>query len=428
MGALLRAVFGNFAPMEKTLIYNIHQIFHIEDQGRSHLRGKDMRHFPLTENAWLLLQGDRIEDFGQGKPPEAKHSIDAQQGSVLPSYVDSHSHLVYAGTREDEFALKLQGYNYQEIAARGGGIINSARKLRSSSEEELYQQAARRLEELISLGTGALEIKSGYGLDLESELKMLRVARRLNDNYPVTIRNTFLGAHAIPPEYAQKRQAYLDLIIQEMLPAIAQEGLADFLDVFCEEGYFSLDETKQLLRAAEDYQLPAKLHLNQFTSMGAVPEAVNAGALSVDHLEVMEESDLKALSGASTVATLLPGCSFYLGIPYAPGRELIDRNATVALATDYNPGSAPSGNMNFMLSLACIKMKMTPEEALTAATLHGARALQLETLLGSIERGKKAHFAITKPHTSAAFLPYNFGHNQLREVWLDGICQYRRES
>lgn len=414
--------------METTLIYNIHQIFHIEDQGRSRLRGEEMRHFPITENAWLLLRGDRIEDYGQGKPPEAQHSFDARQGCVMPSYVDSHSHLVYAGTREDEFALKLQGYDYQEIAARGGGIINSARKLRSSSEEDLYEQAARRLEELITLGTGTLEIKSGYGLDRESELKMLRVARKLDRDYPVTIRTTFLGAHAIPPEYAQDRQAYLNLITREMLPAIAEEGLADFLDVFCEKGYFTLDETKQLLRAAGEYQLPTKLHLNQFTSMGAVPEAVSAGALSVDHLEIMEEADLKALSGAATVATLLPGCSFYLGIPYAPGRELIDRKATVALATDYNPGSAPSGNMNFMLSLACIKMKMTPEEALTAATLHGATALQLENELGSIERGKKANFAITQPQLSPAFLPYNFGHNQLREVWLDGTCQYRRES
>lgn len=406
--------------MKQTCIYNLSKILHIEDQGRSYLRGRDMRHFPVTDEAWLLLEGDRIRDFGTGSPPPAEASVDARGGMLLPCWVDSHSHLVYAGSREDEFALKLRGYTYQQIAEQGGGILNSALKLRQTDEDTLYQQAAQRLQELMEMGTGVLEIKSGYGLDTESELKMLRVARRLDQNFPVAIRTSFLGAHALPPEYKDRRQAYLELIKNEMLPAIAAEKLADYLDVFCEEGYFTLEETLDLMEAGARYGLPAKLHLNQFSSLGAVPAAVARGARSVDHLEVMVTTDVDALAESETIATTLPGCAHYLGLSYPPARELIDRNAIVAVATDFNPGSAPSGNMNLMLSLACSKMRLTPEEAYTACTLNGAAAIDLSDRYGSIEKGKVASFLITRPGRNPASLPYHWGHPHLTQVWLEG--------
>lgn len=406
----------------KTVITNISKILHVEQNGQPYKRGAQLGDFPLTENAWLLLENGKIANYGSHDTaaPPADETIDAQQGMVLPSWVDSHSHLVYAGTREEEFAQRLRGMSYAEIAARGGGILNSAKKLRDTSDDELYAQAAGRLTELIAMGTGALEIKSGYGLTTESELKMLRTARQLAKNFDLPIKTSFLGAHAIPEKFKNDRQAYLRLMIDEMLPAVARENLADYVDVFCEDGYFTVSETEQIIEAAKKYQLRAKLHLNQFTSLGGIQAAVAAGAVSADHLEVMTDADIQCLAQSNTVATLLPGCSLFLEIPYAPARDLIRENAIVALATDFNPGSAPSGNMNLMVALACIKMKMTPEEAISAATLNGAAALELSHELGSIEKGKRANLIITKPLNSTAFLPYNFGHNHISRVLLNG--------
>lgn len=381
-----------------------------------------MSEFPVTEDAWLLISDGRIADFGSGKPAfeEVDHTIDAKGGMVLPTWTDSHTHLVYAGTREDEFAMRLKGVTYEEIAARGGGIINSALKLRKTSEDELYEAAAARLDELIRMGTGAVEIKSGYGLSTESEIKMLRVARRLGQNFPIPVKTTFLGAHAIPPEFKGDRQAYLRLILDEMLPEIQKQGLADYVDMFCEEGYFTTDDLKALLIKAQETGIKSKLHLNQFNILDSIPIATQYDALSVDHLELLSDADLDALKESDTIATLLPGCSLFLDIPFAPARLLIDGGATVAIATDYNPGSAPSGNMNLMVSLACIRMRMTPEEAITAATLNGAAALELSDTLGSIEKGKLANLIITNPLSSPSFLPYNFGHTHIAHVLING--------
>ena len=381
-----------------------------------------MSEFPITENAWLLIEDELIMDFGQGNPMinGVDHTIDAQGGMVLPTWTDSHTHLIYAGTREDEFAMRLKGMSYEEIAASGGGIINSALKLRETSEEELYASAAARLEELISMGTGGIEIKSGYGLTTESEIKMLKVARKLADNFPIPIKTTFLGAHAVPPEFKEDREGYLDLIIEEMLPEIYNQGLADYVDMFCEEGYFTTKDLSRLLQAADDLGIKSKLHLNQFNILDSISIATNHDALSVDHLELLGEGDLKALRQSDTIATLLPGCSLFLGIPFAPARILIDGGATVAIASDYNPGSAPSGNMNLMVSLASIRMKMTPEEAITAATLNAAAALELSHRLGSVEKGKLANLIITEPLNSPSFLPYNFGHSHIAQVLING--------
>jgi len=381
-----------------------------------------MSDFPVTENAWLLISGGLIEDFGSGEPPATtvQKIIDAQDGMLLPTWTDSHTHLIYAGTREDEFAMRLKGATYEEIAARGGGIINSALKLRDTGEEELYEAAAARLDELIRLGTGAIEIKSGYGLSTESEIKMLRVARRLGENFPIPVKTTFLGAHAVPPEFKGDRQRYLHLILDEMLPEIQKQGLADYVDMFCEEGYFSTKDLQALLKKAKELNIKSKLHLNQFNILNSIIIAASHDALSVDHLELLSDVDLVALQESDTIATLLPGCSLFLDIPFAPARRLIDGGATVAIATDYNPGSAPSGNMNLMVSLACIRMRMTPEEAITAATLNGAAALELSNSLGSIEKGKRANLIITKPLSSPSFLPYNFGHNHIAHVLING--------
>ncbi len=407
--------------MATTLIENIGQILHINTQNARVLCKSQMREFPRTEKAWLLVEDDRIADWGQENPPPAEQKVDAGGGLVLPTFVDSHTHLVYAGTREDEFAQRLAGLTYSEIAARGGGILNSARKLRESSFEALYLSAAQRLEELIAMGTGALEIKSGYGLSTDSERKMLQVARQLGKDFPLPIKTSFLGAHALPPEYANRREDYVKLLSEEMLPALVEEGLVDYLDVFCERGYFDLEETLYLVRQASDLGLKSKLHVNQFNSFGAVPALVAEGVLSLDHLEVMEEADCAALAKSQTIGTLLPGCSLFLEIPFAPARKLLDQGAYLALASDFNPGSAPSGNMGLMISLACIKMKMSPEEALAAATLNGAAALELSPEIGSIEKGKRANFILTRPLPSATFLAYNFGHHHLNKIFLNGV-------
>ncbi len=407
-----------------TLFTGISRILHIELNQKPWKRGLELGHFPVSSNAWLLVKDDRIESFGlmdEGLPTDYDHKVDADGGMLLPTWVDSHTHLVYAGTREDEFAQRLYGLSYAEIAAKGGGILNSAKRLRKSSEEELYELAAQRLEEVMKMGTGAIEIKSGYGLSTESEIKMLRVARRLGENYPLPVKTTFLGAHAFPEKFKDDHQGYIQQITDEMLPEIATQNLADYVDVFCEEGYFSVDEMLQILEAAKKYNIKSKLHLNQFNSLNSIEKAISHDALSVDHLEVMTEYDLAVLGESDTIATLLPGCSLFLEIPYAPARDLISKNAIVSLATDYNPGSAPSGNMNLMVSLACIKMKMTPEEAISAATLNGAAAIELSQQIGSIEKGKKANFIITRPLSSPSFIPYNFGHNLISKVFINGI-------
>jgi imidazolonepropionase len=406
--------------MPSLLIHNISKLLLMEDQKRPFKKGAELSYFPTLSKAWLLLENEIIKDFGSGAHPPADETWDAQGGLVMPSYVDSHSHLIYAGTREDEFAKRLRGKSYAQIAAEGGGILNSAQRLQNTTEDDLYLQAATRLKELMQLGTGALEIKSGYGLTTASEIKMLRVAKKLGENFPITLKTSFLGAHALPLNYATNRQGYLKEITEEMLPAIADEKLADYVDVFCEKDYFTVAEMQQVLVAAQKYKLRAKVHVNQFTSTGALQAALEFGALSVDHLEVMTSQDIADLGKSQTIGTLLPGCSFFLEIPYAPARNLIRANATVALATDFNPGSAPSGNMNLAVALACIKMKMTPEEALSAATLNGAAALEISNKLGSIEKGKLANLIVTKPMQAASFIPYNFGHNPVAHVFLNG--------
>lgn len=405
----------------KTLIHNISRILHIEDQGRNYKRGKELGHFPVTDNGWILIKEGKIEDFGSGEyQGKAERIIDAEGGMVLPGWVDSHTHLVYAGTREDEFAKRLHGMTYEQIANEGGGILNSAEKLGNTSEDELYEAAASRLHELIKMGTVAIEIKSGYGLSPESEKKMLRVARKLKENFPIPVKSTFLGAHAFPKKYKDNHSAYIREIIEVMLPQITDENLADYIDVFCEKGYFSTDEMVEIIKSGKEKGLKSKLHVNQFNSLGAIELSVAHDAVSVDHLEVMSERDVEVLSASNTIGTLLPGCSLFLEIPYAPAKDLIEKNAIVALATDYNPGSAPSGNMNLIVSLASIKMKMTAEEAISAATLNGAAAIELSDQLGSIERGKLANLIITKPLSSPSFLPYNFGHNHISQVLING--------
>jgi imidazolonepropionase len=389
------------------------------------LRGKEMANLPVLENAWLLLDDGIIKDFGEmSQIPKqylnCNQQISAEGKYVFPSWCDSHSHIVFAASREEEFVMKIEGKTYEEIAAAGGGILNSAAKLALATEDELYASASKRLTDLIKLGTGALEIKSGYGLSVESELKMLRVIRRLKANFPIPIKATLLAAHAYPTAFKNDHQGYLDLIFNNLLPKVAEEGLADYIDVFCEKGFFSVEETAQILEAAKKYNLKPKIHANQLSVSGGVQIGVKHQAISVDHLEETDEDVLLTLSQTDTMATLLPSCSFYLNIPFANARGLINANAKVAIATDYNPGSTPSGNMNFVVSLACIKLKMLPEEAINAATLNGAAAMELSDQLGSITKGKTANLFITKEIPSIAFLPYSFGQSHIETIILNG--------
>ncbi len=382
-----------------------------------------MKHLPTLKNAWLLLESDTIIDFGpMDTCPETEGTtvIDCSGKMVLPTWCDSHTHIVYAGNREQEFVDRINGLGYQEIAEKGGGILNSAKKLQETSESELYQQSAQRLEEVMALGTGAIEIKSGYGLTTEAEIKMLRVAKQLAENYPVTVKTTFLGAHAVPSEYKNNKDAYLDLVCDEMIPKVAEENLADYVDIFCEDGYFSVADTDRVLTAGKKYGLIPKIHVNQFKAFGGVAEGVKHNALSVDHLEVITQEDIAALQGSNTMPVALPSCSYFLGIPYTPGREILEAGLPLALATDYNPGSTPSGNMNFVVATACIKMKLTPEEAINAATLNGAYAMGLSDSHGSITRGKNASVIITKEVPSYGYLPYAFGSNMIDTVIING--------
>ncbi len=407
----------------RTLIKNIKELLQVREASIEKVSGSDMKELPTIANAYIFIEDGYIFDFGSMEDlPEftADEIIDATGKVVLPTWCDSHTHIVYAGNRESEFVDRINGLSYEEIANKGGGILNSAKKLQQISETELYEQSAKRLEEIILLGTGAVEIKSGYGLTLEAELKILRVIKQLSKNYPVEIKATFLGAHAFPEEYKDNKEAYIDLIINKMLPKIAEEGLAEFVDVFCETNYFTVAQTEVILKASKQYGLIPKIHVNQFTTIGGVQIGVKHKALSVDHLEIISDDDINALKGSQTMPVALPSCSYFLGIPYTPARQLLDNNLPLALASDYNPGSTPSGNMNFVVSTACIKMKMTPEEAINAATINGAYAMNVSKTHGSITKGKKASLIITKEIPSYGFLPYAFGSNLIDTVLIEG--------
>jgi imidazolonepropionase len=408
----------------KTLIININELLQVRDRSVLKVSGAEMAVLPTIKNAYLVIQDEIISDFGsmEDLPEELnpEKCIDAEGKIVLPAWCDSHTHLVYAGNREQEFVDRIKGMTYEEIANRGGGILNSARKLNETSEEEIYNQSKVRLEEIMHLGTGAVEIKSGYGLTVAGELKILRIIKRLSNEYSITIKATFLGAHAIPSEYTTNRKGYIDLIIKEMLPEIAKNNLADFIDVFCETGYFTVAETEQIMEAGIQFGLKPKIHVNQFNSIGGIQAAIKHKALSVDHLEIMKTEDIEALKNTETMPVALPSCSFFLGIPYTPAREIIANGLPLALATDFNPGSTPSGNMNFVVSTACIKMKMTPEEAINAATLNGAYAMEVSENHGSITIGKKANLIITKPISSYYQIPYAFGSNLIETIIIEG--------
>ncbi|WP_426092043.1 imidazolonepropionase [Flavobacterium sp. DSR3-2] len=406
-----------------TLIINIKELLQVRDSSILKVSGAEMAVLPTIKNAYLILKNGVVSDFGSMEDlpnVNPEKCIDADGKMVLPSWCDSHTHIVYAGNREQEFVDRITGFTYEEIANRGGGILNSAKKLNETSEEEIYQQSKVRLEEVMRLGTGAVEIKSGYGLTVDGELKMLRVIQRLAQNYPITIKATFLGAHAFPSEYAKNHQGYIDLIINKMLPEIAENKLADFIDVFCETGYFTVEETREIMEAGIKFGLKPKIHVNQFNSIGGIQAGVKYNALSVDHLEIMKPKDIEALKNTETMPVALPSCSYFLSIPYTPAREMITAGLPIALASDYNPGSTPSGNMNFVVATACIKMKMTPEEAINAATINGAYAMGISETHGSITLGKKANLIITKPIDSYYQLPYAFGSNLIDTVIIKG--------
>jgi len=424
--------------MSSRLIYNIRQL--VGTRAESHLlRGAELADLPCIDNAWLHIEDDQIVAYGpMSELPEvfgrqlADHrlaglrndaeaqTIDAAGCLVLPAWCDSHTHLVFAGSRESEFVDKLKGLSYADINAKGGGILNSARKLAATSEDILFNDAWRRLNDLAQLGTGAIEIKSGYGLTVEGELKMLRVIKKLKERSGLSIKATFLGAHTYPAAYRNDHQGYIDLIINEMLPAIAREGLADYIDVFCEEGFFSPAETEQVVRAGMSHGLRPKIHANQLNLSGGVEVGVKLGALSVDHLETMDEKAIAALAASNTIGTLLPTAAFFLRMAFQPARALIDAGCAIALASDFNPGSSPSGNMNLVVAMSCIQMRMLPEEAINAATLNGAYAMSLGDHLGSITVGKKANLIITQPVPSLAYLPYSFGSDLIRQVFIKG--------
>jgi imidazolonepropionase len=404
------------------LIRNIRTLVQAETSRRSLVKGADMANIPCLNDAYLLAENGRIAAFGPMSecPERADMVLDATDRMVFPSWCDSHTHIVFAATREEEFVDRIKGLSYEEIAKRGGGILNSARKLQAASEEDLYLGAWQRLQEVISTGTGAIEIKSGYGLTLESELKMLRVIRRLKEVSPIPVKATFLGAHAVPTEYKERRDDYIKLIINEMLPQVAGEGLADYCDVFCDKGFFTPEETDRILQAGWKYGLKPKIHANELGITGGVQIGVANRAISVDHLEQTSDVEIEVLKNSDTLPTLLPSCAFFLGIPYPAARQMIDAGLPVTLASDFNPGTSPSGNMPFVVSLACIRMKLLPEEAINAATLNGARAMELEHELGSIAVGKTANFFISKPMMSLALLPYSFGSNLVETVVLNG--------
>jgi imidazolonepropionase len=404
------------------LIRNIKGLVQVRDQGTQAIAGSDMSELPVLTDAFLAIKDGRIDLYGSMLDlPENNNSeteIDATDRFVFPSFVDSHTHLIFAASREEEFVMKIKGATYEQIAAKGGGILNSARRLQQTSEAELFDRAMGRVSEIIKTGTGAVEIKSGYGLTVKDELKMLRVARRIGQESPLTVKTTFLGAHAVPKD--QSKDSYIDLILNEMIPAVAAEKLADYIDVFCEQGFFTQDETERIVEAGKKYGMKPRIHANQLHRSGGVQAGVNTDALSVDHLENIGDEEIECLKNSTVMPTALPGAAFFLGLPFPPARKILEAGLPLAIASDYNPGSAPSGNMPLMIALACIKMKMTPEEAINAATLNTACAVELQKTHGSITKGKAANVFITKPIPSIAYLPYAFGANCIEQVILKG--------
>lgn len=407
----------------KTLITNIQELLQIRDASINKVSGAEMKHLPSIKNAYLIIEDNCIADFGamENCPKiKADITIEATGKVVFPTWCDSHTHIVYAGNRILEFVDRINGLSYEEIANRGGGILNSAKKLNETSEEVLYEQSKVRLEQIMQQGTGAVEIKSGYGLTVAGEIKMLRVIKKLAENYPIKIKATFLGAHAFPTEYKDNHSGYIDLIINEMLPKIAKENLADYIDAFCETGYFSVEETERIMEAGKKHGLQAKIHVNQFNAINGIAACVKHNALSVDHLEVVTDEDIEVLKKSETMPVALPSCSYFISIPYTPARKMIDAGLPLALATDFNPGTTPSGNMNFVVATACIKMKMTPEEAINAATINGAYAMGISDTHGSITIGKKANLIISKQVSSFYQLPYEFGSDLIDTVIIEG--------
>ena len=400
------------------ILKNIKQLIGITENSDTIKKGKAQGEVKTLENAYLIVRNNIIESFGpMSECPElSMDSHDCAGRLVLPMYVDSHTHLIFAESRSGEMKMRLHGKSYQEIAEAGGGILNSAAKLHAMSEQQLYEEAQERMGNLIKQGTGAIEIKSGYGLNIEDEMKMLRVIRVLKSLSPIPIKATFLGAHALPTEFKNNKDAYMYLVTKEMLPRIAGEGLADYIDIFCETGYFSLDDLKQVIEAGDKHGLKAKVHVNQFSSFGAVKMACEMGALSVDHLEIMNEDDYSALASSNTIATGLPLCSLFLDIPYTPGRQLIDKNIPLAIASDFNPGSSPSSNLNLAFGLACSQLKLTPEEAFNALTYNAAFAMEVQNEVGSIQVGKKANLIVTKPANGLEDIPYWFGDSMIGSV------------
>ena len=403
----------------KTCIKNIREIVGITPEGVLRKQGAEMDHTGTLSNAYLLMEDDRIADFGpMNEMPEADSYIDAEGGLLIPSFCDSHTHIVYAGTRDGEFLDKIRGLSYEEIAARGGGILNSSDLLHSTSEEDLYQQSIERVWEMIRKGTGAIEIKSGYGLNPADELKMLRVIRRIKNECPALIRATFLGAHAVGRQYTQEE--YVDTICREMIPAVSEQQLADFIDVFCDTGFFTVEETDRILRVGAEYGLRPKIHANELGVSGGVQVGVKHKALSVDHLEQTTDAEIEALLGSCTMPTMLPGSSFFLGLPYGRAKAFIEAGLGIALASDYNPGSSPSGDMRFVMAMGCIRMRLTPVQALNACTLNAAYAMGISEQVGSITRGKRANLIITHPMHSLTIIPYHYNSPFIRHHILAG--------
>ncbi|MGM0613361.1 MAG: imidazolonepropionase [Bacteroidota bacterium] len=407
----------------KKLIVNIKQLIQVEEKPRRMKSGKEMSKLETINNAYLMINDDKIHDFGPMEEltdTSADETIDAEGSMVMPAFCDPHTHIVFPETREIEYIDKIKGLTYEEIAKRGGGILNSAQKIIEKSEDELFESANKRLKEIASYGTGAVEIKSGYGLTTEGELKMLRVIKRLKESSPLTIKANFLGAHAVPPEYKENQKEYVDLIINEMIPAVAKENLADYIDVFCDRGFFTVEETERILEAGAQYDLVPKIHANELDYSGGIQVGVKHNALSVDHLEYTGDEEISALKNSDTMPTLLPGASFFLELVYAPARKMIDAGLPLAMASDFNPGSSPSGNMQFILSLGSIKYKMLPEEAINATTINSAYAMGVEKELGTISKGKTANLIITKEIPNYEFLPYYYGANKVKHTIIRG--------
>ena len=405
------------------LIKNIKKLIQCRTDKTPFVSGKDMSFVPSIDDAFLLIKNGKINDFGKMqelKKINTDQVIDAKDRMVLPSWCDSHTHIVFSGNRSKEFIDRIKGLSYEEIAARGGGILNSVKLLQNTSKEDLYNQSKMRINSVIRQGTGAIEIKSGYGLSFESELKMLQVIKQIKDSSKMQVKSTFLGAHAYPNEFRGNKDGYIDLVLNKMLPAFKKKNLIDFIDVFCEKGYFSPEDTERIIKEGLKYNIRSKIHVNQFNVLGGIKIAVENNALSVDHLEVLQDDDIKTLSKGSTIPVVLPTCSYFLGIDYAPARKLIDAGLPLAIASDFNPGSSPSGNMNFVISTACTKMKLTTEEAINAATINGAYAMGLENKVGSISRDKIANLIITNKINSIDDIPYNFGGNQVYKIILEG--------